>query len=351
MILSDFLDHSPASVINCRFTDFSMMAQDANHVNGFSTGSSQVPNFQDCQFHGGMLLSDVGVNLTNCLLERVNSTLVTGGSSGHLQNCLFWRGSLSFGRGSFNGTIQDNLFDLALITDHGGYTYGYNGFCTNSTNNLLSLTNTNDVFLTSVAYQTNWYGNYYQPTNDSLFHVGSTNASLLGLYHYTTQTSQTKEGTNLVTIGYHYIALNSSGNPLDLNSNGIPDYLENPDGPAPPNITTQPLSQTLPLGTNASFTVVAVGEGPLTYQWSLNGTNISGATATSFTTNNIVPGSAGNYAVTVSNSGGSTASSNATLTGPQSRDKWHGSVAEGRRWYHYEQLWCDHLGRPKWLRE
>jgi hypothetical protein len=38
------------------------------------------------------------------------------------------------------------------------------------------------------------------------------------------------EGTNTVSIGYHYIATDSYGNPLDTDGDGIPDYLEDANG-------------------------------------------------------------------------------------------------------------------------
>src|SRR5690349_22059672 len=51
-----------------------------------------------------------------------------------------------------------------------------------------------------------------------------------------------------------------------------------------PAVTTQPASQTVTAGQAATFTVVASGTAPLTYQWQKNGANISGATSASYTT-------------------------------------------------------------------
>src|SRR5260370_3926267 len=47
----------------------------------------------------------------------------------------------------------------------------------------------------------------------------------------------------------------------------------------PPAITAQPLMQSIPMGSNANFTVVATGTQPLNYQWLFNGGIIAGATA------------------------------------------------------------------------
>ena len=49
----------------------------------------------------------------------------------------------------------------------------------------------------------------------------------------------------------------------------------------PPSITGQPQPEIANAGDNVSFTVAATGALPLYYQWSLNGTNIPGATASS----------------------------------------------------------------------
>ena len=76
-------------------------------------------------------------------------------------------------------------------------------------------------------------------------------------------------------------------------------------------ITTQPLTQVLPAGTNAVFQVVASGVPPLTYQWYKdggtlsNGGNISGATTSSLTISNISYRDVGSYWVRVMNGSGS----------------------------------------------
>src|SRR5258707_742281 len=54
--------------------------------------------------------------------------------------------------------------------------------------------------------------------------------------------------------------------------------------PVSPTITTQPGSQTVTVGQTATFTVVAGGTAPLTYQWRKNGADIAGATFCNYTT-------------------------------------------------------------------
>jgi sugar lactone lactonase YvrE len=81
----------------------------------------------------------------------------------------------------------------------------------------------------------------------------------------------------------------------------------------PPTITTQPGSQTVNAGQNASFSVVASGSSPLSYQWSFNGNAIANATNATLALNNVQLNQAGNYGVLVSNGAGSTNSANAVL--------------------------------------
>jgi len=81
-----------------------------------------------------------------------------------------------------------------------------------------------------------------------------------------------------------------------------------------PTITAAPTSQVVECSGNATFTVAGIGYPAPTFQWSVNGSPASGATATSFTTNN-VHGAGSVYAisVTAANAFGSV-TSNATLT-------------------------------------
>jgi hypothetical protein len=82
-----------------------------------------------------------------------------------------------------------------------------------------------------------------------------------------------------------------------------------------PSILTQPVSQTVSAGSTATFTVVAGAGGPFTYQWLRNGVAIAGATATSYTTPAVMSGDSGsNFTVAVTNSSGTTTSTNALLT-------------------------------------
>jgi hypothetical protein len=92
--------------------------------------------------------------------------------------------------------------------------------------------------------------------------------------------------------------------------------------PAPPSaplvapaISAQPANQTIPLGLSATYSVSAKGSASLTYQWSKNGTPITGATSSSYTTPATASTDTGSlFTVAISNPAGSVTSSPASLT-------------------------------------
>jgi uncharacterized delta-60 repeat protein len=84
--------------------------------------------------------------------------------------------------------------------------------------------------------------------------------------------------------------------------------------PAPPEIAVHPRSQIVAAGSNVTFTVVASGAAPLSYQWRHDGTNIGGATQSAYTLASAQVSDAGTYSVVVTNEVGSATSGDATLT-------------------------------------
>jgi hypothetical protein len=83
---------------------------------------------------------------------------------------------------------------------------------------------------------------------------------------------------------------------------------------APPTIATAPASQSVAVGSSVTFAVSATGTAPLTYQWLRNGTNLSGARASSYSVINATPSDVGAYKVIVASLYGGVTSSNAVLT-------------------------------------
>ena len=79
-------------------------------------------------------------------------------------------------------------------------------------------------------------------------------------------------------------------------------------------VTTQPSSRAVNPNASTTFTVAVSGTGPLSYQWSKNGSNILGATGASYTIASAQQADEGDYTVMVSNAFSSATSNAATLT-------------------------------------
>jgi hypothetical protein len=103
-------------------------------------------------------------------------------------------------------------------------------------------------------------------------------------------------------------------------------------------ISTQPASQTAAVGQTATFTVLATGAAPLSYQWQKNGTAISGATLASYTTPALTSTDNGaKFIVVVNNAMGSATSTAATLTIGSGSAPAGGSNADVVT-YHYDAM-------------
>jgi hypothetical protein len=194
---------------------------------------------RDCEFTGGGA-GGYGTSLyfTNCLFERTGTGIGEGwpGNEMSYQNCTFYGGSLdltpwktalptSVSNCAFDGTIIDvNAADLINPGfDYNAFTNGMTRFPTGGAHDV----NVGDSF----NWQASWLGNYYLPYGSNLKDANTLiTANQVGLYHYTTQVDQTKEGTSPLDIGYHYIAVNANGNPIDTDGDGVPDYLEDANG-------------------------------------------------------------------------------------------------------------------------
>ena len=82
-----------------------------------------------------------------------------------------------------------------------------------------------------------------------------------------------------------------------------------------PGFSTQPANVTVDAGQPATFTVVATGSTPLSYQWQRGTTNIGGATSASYTLASAAASDNGaTFRVVVTNAAGNATSNSATLT-------------------------------------
>jgi hypothetical protein len=223
-----------------RFVDFSA-ASAAPTLFSAQGGLRFTIKFQDCQFHGGQFVSSIAdVYLTNCLFERVASAF-SDDENTHLiaHNSTYYGGSLNLqhsGAGTYQ--LRNNLFDKTSISSPSENDANYNGYVTNFNANFnstmrLATHGSGDVIQSTssnILWETSWLGRFYLPTNSIFIDKGSTNADLLGFFHYTMLTNQVKETNTIIDMGFHYVAVDANGRPIDSDSDGIPDYGEDING-------------------------------------------------------------------------------------------------------------------------
>src|SRR5207245_872226 len=95
-----------------------------------------------------------------------------------------------------------------------------------------------------------------------------------------------------------------------ISSNAILTVNTNPVAPL---FVSHPASVSVRTEDNVSFSGVAIGTAPITYQWNKNGAPIASATSSTLNLFNVQLTDAGTYTLIASNSVGATASSNAVL--------------------------------------
>jgi hypothetical protein len=240
-------------IMEFRFTDLSIRQGALGTIlanNGFNP--FQLLSFQHCQIRGATLglwpstSSTVTATLLNNRLERSSLSFAHSYYSQNtpfyvsLYNNLFRNGFLylNYDSGTYNPYwyVRDNLFDgtSQYLSGNAWGTYiqrGYNGFISGTTN---SLGGSNNKTGLTADYQTGPLGPFYYPASGAnltqLINAGSRTASSAGLYHFTTTTNQFKEATSTVDIGYHYVAVDGNGFPVDTDGDGLPDYFEDRNG-------------------------------------------------------------------------------------------------------------------------
>ena len=118
------------------------------------------------------------------------------------------------------------------------------------------------------------------------------------------------------TFNFDGIALRPSGNGSTATNIVFNEVrVDLISGATAPAINTQPQDQSIFVGQNATFTVVASGSTPLSYQWYYNNdTLITNATSSSLTITNAQVTDTGGYSVIVTNAYGSASSGSANLS-------------------------------------
>jgi len=192
----------------------------------------------------------------------------------------------------------------------------YKFFLTNSGNYNIQAR----VSAPSEAENSIWIGINEEPNTDNYIwdiptFVGYTNrlAAWRGSGTTTNNEFIPKTWTNLLSGSNELIIIGREPNVGLLNFSLIAAETNAPNEEEP-FILTQPSSTNVTSGRRATFLVSASGTPTLLYQWKFNGTNISGATTTSYAINAVATSDAGSYTVTVTNDTGSVTSTPAILT-------------------------------------
>jgi len=220
----------PPGLMRVRFTELTAPDPATAILQGYDPVEDTPPiALVDCQLYGGSVVGYLShpVAFTNNLLFRVPAQLYH--YSGDFRNNTFYGGSV--GTWLESGGFYDNIFENVAIESGSEAPNDFNGYATNAANQVLfSTLASNVVFSGSVLWQTGPLGACYLPTNSVFLDRGSRNADAAMLYHFTSTTNQVKETNSIVNLGFHYIATDANGNPLDFENDGVPDYWEDGDG-------------------------------------------------------------------------------------------------------------------------
>ncbi len=309
------------ATVRFRFTDVSMACglSSADFLSLYAgAGLTGELSFQDSQIRGGQLKvenpasqPDLTFALTNNVFERCKLILTRSTAEANSRirhycyNNLFRFGpvaytynSASAEQGDYVWDVRNNLFDRCPQTLTGDPLGFFNSKKNAFAQVADGLQTVNPVINLYPSYCNGPLGPYYYPPTPlygtvRLINAGDGSAAAAGLYHYTTKTNfvtppttcastptvQEKEGGSIVDIGFHYLAVDENGQPLDSNADAIPDYVAdaNGDGMFEPGvgevvwdlaITQPPLDQMVTIGTlDVRFDSAACGVGGLAYQW------------------------------------------------------------------------------------
>ena len=228
----------PPPSLTLRFVQFSQPA--ANGWGCFSQTdwyAFTAQDVRDCQFlnawnqfWGPWAVANT-IEVRNNLFQRSPASFV-GCQTLDLYNNLFWGGSNYFKSHQVGfWTIRDNAFHDTVLRDDsaaGWVSNGHNAYL-GAGQAQLQNSSGNDVVTTTFAYATGPYGPWYQAST-SLVDRGSRSAADAGLYHHTIQADQAKEAATQVDIGFHYVAVDACGQPVDADGDGVADYAEDTNG-------------------------------------------------------------------------------------------------------------------------
>lgn len=214
--------------------------------------------------------------------------------------------------GDIAGATKSNLeINPVAVIDEGDYTVNVSNNCGYVVSSPATLTVNIPPSITTQP--TNVTACVGSPVTFSVCATGS------GTLYYQWYHGSTAVGTNSNTLTISPVGLGDAGGywVVVSSSTGCTAATSNTVGltvNTPPSIGTQPQSQTKVYGESVTFSVIATGTTPLTYQWKKGGSDISGARSDNYTIPSVTMSDEGSYTVNVSNGCGSRTSNAAILT-------------------------------------
>ncbi len=216
-----------------------------------------------------------------------------------------------------NATSSVLTLTNVQLTDAGGYSVVVTNAYGSATSAVAQLT-VNLPVAPSIVTQPQDQANILPGATATFSVIASGTDPLSYQWYYNTDTLLTNAIDSILTItnvqlanaGSYSVVINNPGGTI-TSSNAVLTVNTNPVAPV---FISQPVSLVVLAGSAASFTAVAAGTAPISYQWSKNGTPIPGATSSTLTLTNVQTSDDGSYTLTASNSVGHVTSNPAQLT-------------------------------------
>ncbi len=215
-----------------------------------------------------------------------------------------------------NATGSTLTLTNVQLLDSGGYSVVVTNFYGSATSAVAQLT-VNAPVAPSIITQPQDQTNILPEASATFSVVAGGSEPLSYQWYYNTNTLLTNATSSILFItgvqsanaGIYSVVVNNLAGSV-ISSNAVLTVNTNPVAPV---FATQPASQVVLSGGIASFTALAAGTAPITYQWSKDGTPLSGATSSTLTLTNVQTTNDGSYTVAAANSVGNATSSVAVL--------------------------------------